>query len=49
DLYVGEPIKVTNQVIRYEPHNYLFPIPQPDIDLSDKMNKNLKQNPGYTY
>ena len=49
DLYVGEPIKITNQIIRYEPHNYLFPIPQQDIELSDKMNKNLKQNPGYTY
>lgn len=49
DLYVGEPIKVTNQIIRYEPHNYLFPIPQPDIDLSNNMNKNLKQNPGYEY
>ncbi|MBD5244746.1 MAG: RagB/SusD family nutrient uptake outer membrane protein [Barnesiella sp.] len=50
DLYVGEPIKVTNQIIRYEPHNYLFPIPQAQIDLSiDKTTgiPRLTQNPGY--
>lgn len=49
DLYVGDAVKITEQILRYEPHNYLFPIPQPDIDLSNKMNKNLKQNPGYEY
>lgn len=43
DLYVGESDEITNQIIRYEPHNYLFPIPQSQIDL----NPNLTQNPGY--
>lgn len=45
DLYVGESHEVTDQVLRYEAHNYLFPIPQTQI----RLNKNLKQNPGYTY
>ncbi len=52
DLYVGDPIKITNQIIRYEPHNYLFPIPQAQIDLSKDPatgEYRLKQNPGYTY
>lgn len=43
DLYVGEAITITNQIIRYQPHNYLFPIPQNQIDI----NPNLTQNPGY--
>ncbi len=43
DLYVGTADEITNQIIRYEPHNYLFPIPQGQIDL----NPNLGQNPGY--
>lgn len=44
DLYVGESLKITEQIIRYQEHNYLFPIPQHDIDLNNK----LKQNPGYS-
>lgn len=50
DLYVGEADEITNQIIRYQPHNYLYPIPQAQIDLSvDKETKepSLKQNPGY--
>lgn len=43
DLYVGSADEIANQVISYQPHNYLFPIPQDDIDL----NPNLTQNPGY--
>lgn len=43
DLYVGESLKITEQIIRYQDHNYVFPIPQHDIDLNNK----LKQNPGY--
>lgn len=43
DLYVGESDEITNQIIRYQPHNYVFPIPQSQIDL----NPNLTQNPGY--
>ncbi|MCH5318173.1 MAG: RagB/SusD family nutrient uptake outer membrane protein [Paramuribaculum sp.] len=43
DLYVGDNILVTDQIIRYQSHNYLFPIPQAQIDL----NPNLTQNPGY--
>ncbi len=44
DLYVGEPVEVTNQIIRYEPHNYLYPIPQDPIDLTKGR---ITQNPGY--
>lgn len=43
DLYVGDNILVTDQIIRYSPHNYLFPIPLAQLDL----NPNLTQNPGY--
>lgn len=43
DLYVGEPILVTDQIIRYSSHNYLYPVPQDEIDL----NPNITQNPGY--
>lgn len=43
DLYVGQPLLITDQIIRYSSHNYLFPIPQDQIDL----NPNLTQNPGY--
>lgn len=40
-LYQGDNIKLTGS--RYEDHNYLFPIPQDEINL----NKALVQNPGY--
>ncbi|MEY8685155.1 RagB/SusD family nutrient uptake outer membrane protein [Bacteroides sp. AN502(2024)] len=40
-LYEGENIKLARS--KYEDHNYVYPIPQKEIDL----NKNLKQNPGY--
>lgn len=45
DYYVGTPIIHTDseQSLGYAPHNYVFPVPQDDIDL----NKNLTQNPGY--
>lgn len=45
DIYVEDGIQpaITNQIIRYSAHNYLFPIPQNQLDL----NKNLTQNPGY--
>ena len=43
DLYVGEAEEITNQIIRYQPHNYLYPIPQGELDLR----KDLGQNPGY--
>ena len=42
-LYVGKADEIQNQVISYQAHNYLFPIPQDQIDL----NPNLSQNPGY--
>lgn len=42
-LYVGKADEIQNQVISYQPHNYLYPIPQNEIDL----NPNLSQNPGY--
>lgn len=41
-LYQGENIKLTGS--KYEDHNYLFPIPQEEIDL----NSALIQNPGYS-
>lgn len=41
-LYQGENIKLTGS--KYEDHNYLFPIPQSEIDL----NPALIQNPGYS-
>ena len=40
-LYQGENIQLTGS--RYEEHNYLYPIPQTEIDL----NPALVQNPGY--
>ena len=40
-LYEGENIKLEGS--KYEDHNYLFPIPQSEIDL----NPGLTQNPGY--
>lgn len=40
-LYQGENIKLTGS--KYEDHNFLFPIPQSEIDL----NPALTQNPGY--
>lgn len=40
-LYVGEPLKLTGS--HYEDHNYLLPIPQTEIDLNPK----LERNPGY--
>ena len=40
-LYQGENIKLTGS--KYEDHNYLFPIPQSEIDL----NPALTQNSGY--
>lgn len=43
DLYVGESKQIADQVISYQSHNYLYPIPQDQIDL----NPNLTQNPGY--
>lgn len=45
DLYVGDWDVITNQVINYARHNYVFPIPQTELDL----NKNFKQNEGYDY
>lgn len=43
DLYVGQADEITNQIITYQRHNYLYPVPQDEIDL----NPNLIQNPGY--
>lgn len=43
DLYVGDALVITDQVIRYAPNNYVYPIPQTAIDL----NPNITQNPGY--
>lgn len=40
-LYEGENLKLINS--KYEDHNYIFPVPQREIDL----NPNLTQNPGY--
>lgn len=40
-LYQGEPIKLVGS--RYSDNNYLFPVPQSEIDL----NPALTQNPGY--
>ena len=40
-LYQGENIKLTGS--KYEDHNYLFPVPQSELDL----NPALGQNPGY--
>lgn len=40
-LYQGENIKLNGS--KYEDHNYLYPIPQSEIDL----NPALTQNPGY--
>ena len=40
-LYEGERVKLTGT--RYQDHNYLYPIPQKEIDLNPK----LTQNPGY--
>lgn len=40
-LYVGEPLKLAGS--HYEDHNYLLPIPQTEIDLNPK----LEKNPGY--
>lgn len=45
DLYVGESDVITNQILVYADHNYIFPIPQDQIDLNPK----LTQNPGYSY
>lgn len=45
DLYVGNWDVITNQIINYAPHNYVFPIPQTELDL----NKNFKQNDGYDF
>lgn len=40
-LYEGDPIRLVGS--RYADHNYLFPVPQSEIDL----NPALTQNPGY--
>lgn len=40
-LYQGDPIKLTGS--SYTDNNYVYPIPQSEIDL----NSNLTQNPGY--
>lgn len=40
-LYEGENVILAGS--RYEDHNYVYPIPQSEIDL----NENLVQNPGY--
>ncbi len=40
-LYEGENIRLNGS--HYENHNYVYPVPQTEIDL----NPNLKQNPGY--
>lgn len=40
-LYEGEPIKLAGS--SYSDHNYIFPVPQEELDL----NENLGQNPGY--
>ncbi|WP_304787897.1 RagB/SusD family nutrient uptake outer membrane protein [Duncaniella muris] len=42
ELYTGDHI-VVSPTLTYQPHNYVYPVPQDEIDL----NKNLKQNPGY--
>lgn len=44
-LYVadGQQDQISNQIISYQAHNYVYPIPQDQIDL----NPNLTQNPGY--
>lgn len=41
-LYEGEPVKLTGS--KYEDINYLYPVPQSEIDL----NPALTQNPGYS-
>lgn len=40
-LYEGDNVKLAGS--RYEDHNYIYPIPQSEIDLNPK----LTQNPGY--
>lgn len=40
-LYEGENYKLAGS--KYEDHNYVYPVPQSEIDL----NPNLTQNPGY--
>lgn len=40
-LYEGENVRLTGS--KYEDHNYVYPVPQREIDL----NPNLTQNPGY--
>ena len=40
-LYEGENIVLTGS--KYQDHNYVYPVPQEEIDL----NPNLTQNPGY--
>lgn len=40
-LYEGDPIRLAGS--RYSDHNYVFPVPQSEIDL----NPALTQNPGY--
>ena len=40
-LYQGDPIILSGS--RYSDNNYLFPVPQSEIDL----NPALTQNPGY--
>lgn len=40
-LYEGENLVLSGS--KYEDHNYLYPVPQAEIDL----NPNLTQNPGY--
>lgn len=39
--YQGDPIKLNGS--SYKDHNYIYPVPQAEIDL----NPNLTQNPGY--
>ena len=42
-LYQGENYIASPKTVRYRPHNYVFPVPQSEIDI----NKKLTQNPKY--
>lgn len=42
-LYKGEPYCYYDAAPGYNDHNYIYPVPQEELDL----NTNLKQNPGY--
>ncbi len=43
EMWTGDHITVTLTTLRYSEHNYVYPIPQDEIDL----NPNITQNEGY--